>query len=143
MAPFKFTSAIIEGRPIDVYGHGAMRRDFTYVDDLIAAVTRLVDCVPELGQPVHGDSLSAVAPFRVVNIAAGQPTELMDFIVAIEQAVGRSAILNMLPMQPGDVVATHSDTALLRALIGDIPETPVSVGVARFVEWYRSYYVKT
>ncbi|KRA45683.1 NAD-dependent epimerase/dehydratase family protein [Devosia sp. Root635] len=139
MAPIKFATAILEGRPIDVYGHGRMQRDFTYIDDLVAAIDRLKDSVPELGRPVAHDSLSAVAPFRVVNIAGGKQTELMDFIAAIEAALGRKAQLNLLPMQPGDVVATQSDTALLQALIGQLPETPVPVGVRRFVEWFRDY----
>ena len=142
MAPMKFATAIVEGRPIDVYGHGRMRRDFTYVDDLVAAIDRLKDRPPELGKPVAHDSLSPVAPFRVVNIAGGRQTELMDFIRAIEAALGQRAQLNMLPMQPGDVVETQSDTALLQALIGQVPETPVETGVARFVDWFRDYYRK-
>ncbi|WP_369684752.1 NAD-dependent epimerase/dehydratase family protein [Devosia ginsengisoli] len=140
MAPIKFATAILDGRPIDVYGHGRMQRDFTYVDDLVAAIDRLKDVVPELGRPVAHDSLSAVAPFRVVNIAGGRQTELMDFIATIEAALGQKAELNMLPMQPGDVVATQSDTALLRELVGQLPETPVKTGVARFVDWFRDYY---
>lgn len=142
MAPIKFASAILEGRPIDVYGHGQMRRDFTYIDDLVAAIDRLKELPPELGQPMAHDSLSAVAPFRVVNIAGGRQTELMDFIRAIEAALGQRAQLNMLPMQPGDVVETQSDTRLLQALIGQVPETPVETGVARFVDWFRDYYRK-
>lgn len=140
MAPIKFASAILEGRPIDVYGHGMMRRDFTYVDDLIDVIARIMKLPPELGRPVAHDSLSAVAPFRVVNIAGGHQTELMDFIRTIEKAIGRKAELNLLPMQPGDVVATHSDTSLLRELIGQVPETSVEIGVGRFVEWYKSHY---
>ena len=140
MALFKFVSAVLEGRAIDVYGQGQMRRDFTYVDDVVDAIGRLIDLPPETGRSVAHDSLSAVAPFRVVNIAGGQPTELMDFIRAIEKAVGRKANLNLLPMQPGDVVATQADTALLRELVGVLPETPVDAGVARFVDWYRGHY---
>lgn len=142
MAPIRFASAILEGRPIDVYGHGQMRRDFTYIDDLVAAIDRLKDLPPELGKPVAHDSLSPVAPFRVVNIAGGRQTELMDFIHAIEAALGQPAQLNMLPMQPGDVVETQSDTRLLRTLIGQVPETPVETGVARFADWFRDYYRK-
>ena len=97
---------------------------------------------PEIGKPVAHDSLSPVAPFRVVNIAGGRQTELMDFIRAIEAALGQRAQLNMLPMQPGDVVETQSDTRLLQALIGEVPETPVETGVARFVDWFRDYYRK-
>jgi len=140
MAPIKFLSAMLEGREIDVYGFGKMRRDFTYVDDLVAAIARLMDTVPVVGNPVEHDSLSAVAPFRTVNIAGGKPTELMAFIRALEDAAGVEARLNMLPMQPGDVVATESDTRLLRALIGTVPETPVSEGIAEFVRWYKNQY---
>jgi UDP-glucuronate 4-epimerase len=140
MAPIKFASAILEGRPIDVYGHGRMQRDFTYIDDLVAAIDRLKELPPEQGRPVAHDSLSPVAPFRIVNIAGGKQTELMDFIAAIETALGRRAELNLLPMQPGDVVTTQSDTALLQALIGQLPQTPVETGTARFAEWFRDYY---
>jgi len=140
MAPIKFLSAMLEGKEIDVYGFGRMRRDFTYVDDLVASITALMERVPEAGKPVEHDSLSAVAPFRVVNIAGGKPTELMDFIRTLESAAGVEAQLNMLPMQPGDVVATESDTRLLQALIGAVPETPVSEGVGQFVAWYKNHY---
>lgn len=140
MAPIKFVSAMLEGREIDVYGFGKMRRDFTYVADLVASISALMEQVPEIGKPVEHDSLSAVAPFRVVNIAGGKPTELMDFIRTLEQAAGVEAKLNMLPMQPGDVVATESDTQLLQALIGAVPETPVSEGVGQFVAWYKNHY---
>ena len=140
MAPFKFTDAILKGNPIDVYGHGNMQRDFTYVDDLVAAIIRLADLPPQIGQPVAGDSLSPIAPFRTVNIGGGRPTGLMDFIRAIENAAGRKAVLNMMDMQQGDVVATEADTTLLRTLVGSVPATDIGTGVARFVEWYRSYY---
>ncbi len=140
MAAIKFARAIVEGRPIDVYGHGAMRRDFTYVDDLVAVIRRLMELPPERGRPVANDNLSAVAPFRSVNIAGGRPTELMDFIGAIERAAGKSAQINLLPMQPGDVVETASDTALLRTLVGELPGTSVEDGVARFFSWFKSYY---
>lgn len=140
MALFKFVSAIQADRAIDIYGEGKMRRDFTYVDDLVDALVRLAGKPPVKGQPVKGDSLSAVAPYRVVNIAGGKPSELMAFVAAVESAMGKPAKRNMLPMQQGDVVATQSDTALLHELIGEVPETPIDVGVARFVEWYRHYY---
>lgn len=143
MAPIKFATAILAGRPIDVYGHGQMRRDFTYIDDLVAAIDRLKDLPPEIGKPVAHDSLSPVAPFRVVNIAGGRQTELMDFIRAIETALGQRAQLNMLPMQPGDVVETQSDTTLLQALVGQLPETPVEIGVARFADWFRQYHARS
>ncbi len=140
MALFKFTDAILNGRPIDVYGHGRIRRDFTYVEDLVEAVVKLGDCSPRIGEVVsQSDSLSPIAPFRTVNITGGQPTELMDFIRAIESALDQKASLNMLDMQPGDVVATASDTALLEALIGSVPQTDAPTGVASFVEWYRAH----
>ncbi|ODT66667.1 MAG: UDP-glucuronate 5-epimerase [Pelagibacterium sp. SCN 63-23] len=139
MAIFKFTAAILAGEPIEVYGHGHMRRDFTYVDDLVDAITRLAPRAPQKAVPVEGDSLSPVAPFRVVNIGGGQPTELMDFIRAIEQATGRTARINFTDMQPGDAVATAADASLLRHLIGDVSSTDVETGVARFVEWYRHW----
>ncbi len=140
MALFKFVSAMQQDKAIDIYGEGKMRRDFTYVDDLVDALVRLAGTPPVKGQPVKGDSLSAVAPYRVVNIAGGKPSELMAFVAAVENAMGHKAKHNMLPMQQGDVVATQSDTALLHELIGVLPETPIEVGVARFVEWYRHYY---
>ncbi|MFP9137845.1 NAD-dependent epimerase/dehydratase family protein [Devosia sp. XGJD_8] len=139
MAPLKFATAMMEGRPIDVYGFGRMRRDFTFVDDLVDAIARLMERAPETGKGVAHDSLSEVAPFRIVNIGGGRPTELMDFISALERALGVKAQLNLLPMQPGDVVATEADTDLLQALIGAMPQTPVDVGVARFVAWFKSY----
>jgi UDP-glucuronate 4-epimerase len=139
MAPLKFATAMMEGRPIDVYGFGRMRRDFTFVDDLVDAIARLMERAPETGKGVAHDSLSEVAPFRIVNIGGGRPTELMDFISALERALGVKAQLNLLPMQPGDVVATEADTRLLQALIGAMPQTPMDVGVARFVAWFKSY----
>lgn len=140
MAAIKFATAIFEGRPIDVYGYGKMRRDFTYVDDLVTALVSLADKAPVMGKPVAHDSLSAVAPFRAVNIGGGRPVELRDFINAFEKAIGRKAQLNLLPMQAGDVVATEADTRLLQALVGNLPETPIEVGVARFVAWFKEYH---
>ncbi len=140
MAYFKFTRAILEGDPIDVYNHGRMQRDFTYIDDLVSAICALGGAVPGDTPLGDHDSLSAVAPFRVVNIGASRPVALMDFISAIEAACGRKAEKRMLPMQPGDVPATWAETRLLRDLTGLDLETPLADGVARFVEWYREYY---
>ncbi len=143
MAPHKFTSAILEGRPIDVYNYGQMRRDFTYVTDLVEAIFLLIDAVPDhvAGQgAIDGDSLSAVASFRVVNIGNSATVPLLDFIKAIEVATGREAIQNLMPMQPGDVPATWADASLLKALTGYVPRTDVATGVAQFVAWYREYY---
>ena len=139
MALFKFTRGIIDGTPIDIYNNGDMVRDFTYVADLAEAVVALIDTVPG-DTPVAGDSLSAVAPFRVVNIGAGKPTQLLDYIAAIEAAVGKPAVRRLLPMQPGDVPATEASHALLKTLIGRAPATPPEAGVAEFVRWYRDYY---
>lgn len=143
MALFKFVDAIEKGEPIDVYGMGRMRRDFTYVADLVASITRLMEAVPEAGKPIRGegvtDSLSPVAPWRSVNIAGGQKVELMDFIAVIEAALGKPAHKRMLPMQAGDVTATEADASLLRALIGYVPQTSLAEGVAAFVAWYRDW----
>lgn len=144
MALFKFTRAILGGEPIDVYNHGRMQRDFTYVDDLVAGIERLIDVAPirpAAGEaPPDGDSLSPVAPFRIVNIGNANPVPLMEFIAAIEAATGQVARKNLMDMQPGDVPATWADTTLLRRLTGHNPSTSVADGVARFVNWYRDYY---
>ncbi len=140
MAHFKFTKAILNGDPIDVYNHGEMMRDFTYIDDLVASILALAAAIPEKDAPVDGDSLSAVAPFRVVNIGNGAPVKLMDYIAAIEAACGKEAQKNFLPMQPGDVPATWADTTLLTNLTGQRPVTPVTEGLQHFVDWYRDYY---
>ena len=143
MAPYKFVDAITHGRPIEIYGHGRMQRDFTYVGDLVDALARLIAVAPEPGNPVAtpgvSDSLSPVAPWRTVNIGGGHPVELMDFIAAIETALGREAEKIMLDMQKGDVSATFADPALLDALIGDRPVTPLAEGIAAFVDWYRAW----
>ena len=141
MALFKFTDAILKGQPIDIYNHGHMKRDFTYVDDLVEAIIRLVGTVPVQGQPVAAfDSLSPVAPFRLVNIGLGEPVALLDFIAEIERSTGRSAIPNFLPMQPGDVPETFANTRLLQALTGFVPQVRLAEGVANFVAWFRDYY---
>ncbi|KEJ88164.1 GDP-mannose 4,6-dehydratase [Sulfitobacter donghicola] len=143
MAPHKFTSRILEGRPIDVYNNGQMRRDFTYITDLVEAIILLIDAVPdyltEQGK-YEGDSLSPVAPFRVVNIGNSDTVPLLDFIKAIENATGKEADMNLMPMQPGDVPATWADASLLKSLTGFVPRTTVRDGVAQFVSWYRDYY---
>ena len=141
MALFKFTKAILNGDPIDVYNHGDMKRDFTYIDDLVRAIRLLVDAAPErLDVVPEGDSLSPVAPFRVVNIGNSEPVQLTAFIEAIEAATGLPATRNLMPMQAGDVPATWADARLLTTLTGYAPQTQVPEGVAKFVEWYRGYY---
>lgn len=140
MAHFKFTRAILNGTPIDVYNRGEMMRDFTYVDDLVTAIVALGDKVPDMQAPVEGDNMSPVAPFRVVNIGNGAPVKLMDYIAAIETACGQEAQKNFLPMQPGDVPATWADASLLNTLLGPRQITPLATGITRFVDWYRDYY---
>ena len=139
MALFKFARAIAAGEPIHVYNNGDMARDFTYIDDLIRAIERLIDAVPG-AEPVEHDSLSPVAPFRIVNIGGGRPTPLMDYIQTLERVMGRTAIKNMMPMQQGDVRASDASPALLTALTGDAPSTPIEQGIAAFYDWYRDYY---
>lgn len=144
MALFKFTRAMLEGRAIDIYNHGKMQRDFTYVTDLVDGIVRLIAVPPARpatpGDTADDDSLSPVAPFRIVNIGNSEPVPLMEFIAAIETALGRTARKNFMEMQPGDVSATWADTGLLQRLTGHRPGTPVTEGVARFVAWYRDYY---
>jgi len=140
MALFKFTRAILDGQPIDIYNHGELWRDFTYVDDLARGIRGLIDAVPGTRSAGPMDSLSPVAPWRVVNIGNSSKIKLLDFVDAVEDTLGRKAIRNYLPMQPGDVPATWADATLLQELTGSRPSTPLSTGVARFVEWYRDYY---
>lgn len=140
MALFKFTKAMLAGQPIDVYNHGRMSRDFTYIDDLVAGICGLIEAVPDTNPVSDRDSLSPVAPFRAVNIGANAPTPLMDYIAAIEAALGKQAQKNMLEMQAGDVPATWADTGLLQDLTGITAQVDVTTGVRRFVEWYRDYY---
>ena len=141
MALFKFTKAILEGTPIDVYNHGEMWRDFTYVSDLVRGIRLLIDAVPGASETaVRGDSLSPVAPFRVVNIGNSKKVRLFDFIEAIEQEVGRKAIHNYCPMQPGDVPATWADNSLIEHLTAYRPQTNIRDGIAHFVRWFREYY---
>jgi len=144
MALFKFTKAMLNGEAIDVYNNGEMMRDFTYVEDLVEAVRRLIDAPPirvDRPQDVHAnDSLSPVAPWRIVNIGNSQPVQLGDMIAAIEEALGIKAERNLMPMQPGDVPATWADAELLQSLTGYVPRTDIREGVSRFVTWYRDYY---
>jgi len=143
MALFLFTKAILEGRPIDVFNHGKMVRDFTYIDDIAEGVVRVLDrpATPEPGYDSNSsDPAHSNAPYRVFNIGNHQPIELMSFIEAIEAAVGREAVKNFLPLQAGDVPATHADVEELAAWTGFRPATPVDEGVRRFVDWYRKYF---
>lgn len=144
MALFKFTKAILAGEPIDVYNHGNMQRDFTYVTDLVHGIRLLIDTIPKPPAAhetaIEGDSLSPVAPWRVVNIGNGSPVKLLDYIEAIEAATGRTAVKNLMDMQPGDVPGTWAEASLLKSLTGYAPSTDVTTGVQKFVDWYREYY---
>ncbi|GMM91934.1 NAD-dependent epimerase/dehydratase family protein [Qipengyuania sp. MTN3-11] len=145
MALCKFVEAILEDRAIDIYNRGEMYRDFTYVEDLVRAIRLLIDAVPqrpEGGAVAEGDSLSPVAPYRVVNIGNSGKVSLLDFVDAIEDSLGKKAIRNLMEMQKGDVPATWADASLLERLTGYRPRTDVREGIARFVDWYRDYYRK-
>lgn len=136
MALFKFVRAIRQGQPIDLYNHGDMRRDFTYVVDLVDGLVRLIPARPAQDARVPGDSLSPVAPWRVVNLGNGTPIPLLDFVKAIEDALGTPAQRNLMEMQPGDVPATWADCTLVDELVGGLPQTPLTKGVSDFVSWY-------
>jgi UDP-glucuronate 4-epimerase len=143
MALFLFTKAILEDRPIDVFNHGKMRRDFTYIDDIAEGVIRVLDrpaqANPDFDKQTP-DPATSWAPYRVFNIGNNQPVELMAYIEALELALGKTAKKNFLPLQDGDVPATYADTSELKHVTGFSPAMPVTEGVRRFVEWYRSYH---
>lgn len=143
MAYFKFTEAILSGQPINVFNSGKMMRDFTYIDDVVEGVVRVMDVFPEPDDQWTGLSPnpgSSYAPFRVYNIGNNNPVSLLEFIRAIEGALGRKAKMEMLPMQPGDVEATYAEISELEEAVGYKPSTPLGVGIEKFIEWYRSYY---
>lgn len=143
MSPYLFASAILEGRSINVFNYGKMQRDFTYVDDIVEGVVRVLDspALPNKSfDTANPDPASSNAPYRVYNIGNHQPIELLTFIETIENALGRKAVRNMLPMQPGDVVATFAETSELRKAIAFSPATPLQVGVGKFVDWYVDYH---
>lgn len=146
LALYKFVDAILHDRPIDIYNHGDMYRDFTYVDDLVRGIRLLIDTVPVRPARAEdiepGDSLSPVAPYRVVNIGNSDKVRLLDFIEAIEDCLGKKAIRNYMDMQKGDVPATWADASLLQKLTGYRPQTDFRDGIARFIEWFRQYYGK-
>jgi len=142
MALFKFTKGIIEETPIDIYNHGDMYRDFTYVEDLVRAISLLVDTVPGDSPVNENDNLSVAAPYRVVNIGNSTKVKLLDFIEEIENILGKKAIRNYMGMQKGDVPATWSDATLLRSLTGYQPETDFKDGVNKFISWYLKIYGK-
>ncbi|GAB6262769.1 NAD-dependent epimerase [Photobacterium sp. R1] len=143
MALFKFTEAMLASQPIDIYNQGDMLRDFTYIDDIVEGVVRIQDVIPT-SQPdwlvETGSPATSSAPYCVYNLGHGQPVKLMDFIAALEKALGREAIKNYMPMQPGDVYATYAETEDLFAVTGFRPQVSVDAGVQRFVDWYLDYY---
>ncbi len=143
MAPFLFTKAILQGQPINVFNYGKMRRDFTYIDDIVEGVVRVLDKVPEFNPNWSSDMpdpSSSNAPYKLYNIGNNQPVELMHFIEVLENCLGKKAEKNMLPLQPGDVLATYADVDDLVQDVGFKPNTPIEIGIERFVAWYRSYY---
>ncbi len=143
MALFLFTKAIMAGEPLKVFNHGNMQRDFTYVDDIAEGILRVLDS-PPVGNPnwdgQHPDPSSSRAPYKIYNIGNQSPVQLLDFIKAIEQALGKKALLEFLPLQPGDVPATYADISDLTEQFGYRPSTPLSYGIAQFVRWYLHYY---
>jgi len=143
MALFLFTKAILEGRPIDVFNHGKMKRDFTYIDDIVEGVVRVMRHLPDSNPDWTGDapdSGTSYARYKIYNIGNNNPVQLMDFIEAIENALGKKAIRNYMDLQPGDVPATYADVDDLIKDVGFKPDTSIEEGIGRFVEWYRDYY---
>ena len=143
MSPSLFASAILEGRPIDVFNHGKMQRDFTYVDDIVEGVVKVLDSPAQPNKDFDSgnpDPSTSHAPYRIYNIGNHQPVELMTFIETIENALCKKAVKNMLPMQAGDVVATFAETSDLRDAVGFAPSTSLQVGIEKFVAWYVEYY---
>ncbi|HAH86608.1 MAG TPA: capsular biosynthesis protein CpsI, partial [Armatimonadetes bacterium] len=143
MALFLFTKAILDGEPIDVFNFGRMQRDFTYIDDIVEGVVRVLDRIPEPVALEDGRTFTpaeSACPYKVYNIGNHSPVELLYFIEVLEKCLGKEAKKNLLPIQPGDVPATFADVDALMRDVGFKPDTPVEVGIARFVEWYRGYF---
>lgn len=143
MALFKFTKAMLEGKSIDVYNYGKMKRDFTYIDDIVEAIVRMQDIIPQANPEwtvETGSPADSSAPYRLYNIGNSSPVELMDYITALEEALGMKAEKNMMPIQPGDVLETSADTKPLYDMVGFRPQTTVRQGVKNFVDWYKAYY---
>lgn len=145
MALFIFTKAILEGKPIDVYNHGKMKRDFTYVDDIVEGIVRLIPTVPKGEKSWNGatpDAASSFAPYRLYNIGNNSPVELMHFIEVIEDKLGKKAVKNLLPIQEGDVPETYADVEALTEAVGFKPSTSIETGIGNFISWYKEYYKK-
>lgn len=145
MALFIFTKAIIEGNPIEVYNHGKMKRDFTYIDDIVEGITRLVPKIPTGNIAWNGitpDAATSFAPYRLFNIGNNKPVELMRFIEAIEEKLGIKAVKKLMPLQTGDVPETFADVDDLMNEVGFKPATSIEEGIGKFIEWYKAYYKK-
>jgi UDP-glucuronate 4-epimerase len=143
MALFKFTQAIYEDRPIKVFNHGKMKRDFTYIDDIITGVVHVMGRQAEPNPDWRGnrpDPGTSYCPYKIYNIGNNNPVELLNFIEVLEKVIGRKAKKELLELQPGDVVATYADIDDLVKDVGFAPQTPIEIGIARFVEWYRGFY---
>ena len=143
MSPSLFARAILDGEPIRIFNHGAMQRDFTYIDDAVEGIMRLLDrpAMPDPKfDPAHPDPATAAVPYRLYNVGNHQPVNLDDYISEIEKAAGKQAIRDYQPVEAGDMVATYADTADLYAAVGFTPATPLSVGIARFIAWFKDYY---
>lgn len=143
MALFIFTKAIVEGKPIDIYNHGKMKRDFTYVDDIVEGISRLVPTIPQpdvTWDALNPDPSTSFAPYRIYNIGNNQPVELLHFIEVIEQKLGKKAIKNLMPLQEGDVPETFADVEALTKAVGFKPSTSIEEGIDKFISWYKTYY---
>jgi len=140
MALFKFVKNILEDKEIDVYNYGNMQRDFTYIDDIVEGIIRVIDNPPKGNPEWNGSPSESKAPYKVYNIGNGSPVKLMDFIEAIEDILGKKAKKNLMPMQPGDVPSTYADTTHLQNDVGYKPNTPIKEGIKNFIEWYREFY---
>jgi len=143
MALFLFTKAILEERPIDVYNNGKMQRDFTYIDDIVECVFLVMNKIPEPDpnwNGAHPDPATSFAPYRIYNIGNNNPVELLEFINMLEKQLGKKALMNLLPLQPGDVPATYADVDDLMKDVGFKPATSIEDGIRHFVKWYRDYY---
>lgn len=143
MALFKFTEAIMHGKQLEVYNQGRMKRDFTYVDDIVSAMVQLLDHIPQPNSTwdsKHPDPATSSAPYRIFNIGNNRPTELARFIEVLEKVIGMKADIRYLPLQPGDVLETYADVDSLSDAVGFAPSTSIEDGIAKFVDWYRSYY---
>ena len=143
MALFQFVDKILKNKPIDIYNHGDMYRDFTYIDDLVNSIKILIDTIPGSHSGINvfkNDSISPVAPYRIINIGNSKQVKLIDFVNTIEKIIGKKAVRNFLPMQKGDIYSSWADCTLLKNLTGNIPETNFEEGVSNYIKWYREYY---